>query len=179
MDRPKHLLLTGKPGVGKTTVIKKTLGLLSGCELIGFFTEEIRERGKRVGFKMILLPTYDEGVLAHRSSSSPYRLGKYGVEVGTFERMVIPMLKEAMTKRDSLLVIDEIGTMELMSKEFKNIVRELLRGDLPSILGTLQQKRKYLLREWGVEGRVKLVEVTEKNRNEIPKLVSDWFSSEN
>jgi len=172
-----HLLLTGKPGVGKTTVIKRALEGLTDFKIAGFFTEEIREGRKRVGFKLKLVPGGEEGVLAHRDSSSPYRVGRYGVEVGAFEEKVIPHLKKALQEKVDIMILDEIGAMELMSQTFKKLVKGFLKKDVPRVLGTLQQRSRYLLMEWSVAERVNLIEVTEKNRDSLVAQVLKWAIS--
>lgn len=172
-----HLLLTGKPGIGKTTVIKNALLRLSTFKIVGFFTEEMKEGRKRVGFKLRLIPKGEEGVLAHRASSSPYRLGRYGVEVGAFEQKVVPILKGALKENADIVVLDEIGTMELMSRTFKDLVKHFLKRKEPRVLGTLQLKKHNLLKEWNVEARIILIKITERNRDTLVERILNWANS--
>ena len=79
----KNILLTGRPGCGKTTLIKRVveeLALPAG----GFYTEEIRQRGERVGFKIITL-SGEEAVFADVDFRTPQRLGKYGLDLAALE----------------------------------------------------------------------------------------------
>ena len=111
----KNLLLTGRPGVGKTTVVQAVARLFPG-EVGGFLTGEIRERGMRKGFSI----TSVEGanvVMAHVDFRSSVRVGKYGVDVPAFERIALPALRDAV-QRKRIIVIDEIGKMELASRKF-------------------------------------------------------------
>jgi nucleoside-triphosphatase THEP1 len=121
--RVKNLLLTGRPGVGKTTVVQAVVGLFPG-ELGGFFTEEIRERGTRRGFSISSVEG-ESAVMAHADLRSPVRVGKYGVDVAAFERIALPALRGAI-QRKQIIVIDEIGKMELVSRNFFEAVREAL-----------------------------------------------------
>jgi len=90
----KHILLTGKPGVGKTTVIKKIVPLL-GVDAGGFYTEEIRVMDRRMGFRIVTLDGKD-GILAHVDCNSNYKVGKYRVDLDSFEKVAIPALEKAV-----------------------------------------------------------------------------------
>ena len=71
----RNLLLTGIPGVGKTTVLRKVAERLSGVELGGFLTDEIRVEGKRVGFA---IETFDgdSATLAHVDIHTSLEMGE-------------------------------------------------------------------------------------------------------
>jgi nucleoside-triphosphatase len=84
----KKILLTGRPGCGKTTLIKRVVDELA-LPAGGFYTEELRENGKRVGFKMITLDS-QEALLAHMDFKTPQRLGKYGLDPSALETVVWP-----------------------------------------------------------------------------------------
>ena len=171
MNLPR-ILITGKPGVGKTTVIQKVLQELP-VSTGGFYTEEIREKGTRVGFR---LKTLDgrEGILAHVDSDSPYRVSKYGVEVKTFEDIAVPALEEAL-KRDQLLVLDELGRMELFSKLFQQTVHRILEHPVP-VLAVIQDRRNPFLDAIRLRSDVTLIRITEKNRNQVVAEIVNKFS---
>jgi nucleoside-triphosphatase len=80
----KNLLITGFPGVGKTTLIKKFSEALKRLYPVGFYTEEIREGGERKGFELISLEG-KRGLLSHKEISSPYQVGQYKVDIKAFE----------------------------------------------------------------------------------------------
>ena len=119
-------LLTGQPGTGKTTLIKN---LLAGSSINagGFYTEEIRIEGTRQGFRINTLDGH-AGLLAHTEISGPYRVSKYGIDNNALEDIGVSAIKKAAQNKD-LIVIDEIGKMELFSESFKNIVLELIDND--------------------------------------------------
>lgn len=102
-------LLTGRPGVGKTTCLKKTLELLK-VPAGGFFTEEIRERGKREGFALLTLDG-QKVTLARVGRAGGPRVGKYRINLEALDRVGIPAIVDA-TRAGQLVVIDEIGKME-------------------------------------------------------------------
>jgi len=108
-----RLLLTGSPGIGKTTVIHAVLRRLEEVKCAGFYTEEKRHAGQRVGFKIITLDG-QEGTLASIGRKEP-TVGRYSIHVAEFERLVLPHLDLEITPAD-LYVIDEIGKMELLSQ---------------------------------------------------------------
>ncbi len=119
LQKVKNILITGKPGVGKTTLVKELIHHLK-IEAGGFYTEEIRKRGERQGFKIVTLEGR-EGVLAFKGSSSPFRVGSYGVNLKDLEEIGVGALLKAVNK-GMLVVIDEIGKMELFSFKFKEAV---------------------------------------------------------
>ncbi len=161
----KNWLLTGKPGVGKTTLvcfILRSLKVSAG----GFLTEEIQEEGRRVGFVLRDLEGR-EGILAHASFSSPYRVGRYGVQVQTMEKIGIPALQKAISDNDKdLVVIDEIGRMELFSPAFQRAILEALDSSKP-VLGVLQDRVFPLAQR--IRGRedTRMIHVTLENRDHL------------
>jgi nucleoside-triphosphatase len=131
------ILLTGPPGCGKTTAIRKVLERLE-VEAHGFFTQEMREGGRRTGFKLITLGG-QEGVLAHTSIGGEARVGKYGVDLSVMDGIAVDAIREGIAAA-GLIVIDEIGPMELLSAKFRSVVIEALEADLP-LLGTIMRRR--------------------------------------
>ncbi len=124
----KNILITGRPGVGKTTAIKKVLSALD-IRPRGFYTEEIRDGRERRGFTVKTFGGRD-CVLAHTDIQGVPRVGRYGVDVTSFENTALPELEEAVGKQE-IIVIDEIGKMEMFSNRFKNLVLQALDGPAP------------------------------------------------
>jgi len=109
MKERKNLLITGHPGIGKITFIKKLAGELNDLHLTGFYTAEIKESGIRKGFELISFAG-SKGILAHVDIKSPYRVSKYGVDVVSFDKFLDSL--ELLDRSASVVVIDEIGKME-------------------------------------------------------------------
>lgn len=88
--RVKNFLITGAPGAGKTTLIKKLADGLRHLNPAGFYTSEIREGGVRRGFALASFDknTDERGVLSHVDFKGPYRVGKYGVDVEGLETFI-------------------------------------------------------------------------------------------
>jgi nucleoside-triphosphatase len=160
-------LLTGLPGSGKTTAIRKILSDLP-YEAGGFYTQEIRERGRRVGFKIITLDGR-QGVLAHVGISGSPRIGKYGVDISLMDSLGVDCLQEALEAR-KVVVIDEIGPMELLSARFREIVLQILDRDV-LLLGSIVRRSMAFSDMIKARADVTLIEVNRGNRQQVADRV--------
>jgi nucleoside-triphosphatase len=164
----KNLFVTGLPGTGKTTSIRKVVERLPpGVTASGFYTAEIRESGGRVGFAVSTLDGQN-GLLAHVRIGGRARVGRYGVDVRGFEDLVLPLLEAG---RAGLYVIDEIGKMECFSLAFCDKVRALLDSGAP-VLGTVALKGGGFIAEVKTRDDVALFEVTLRNRDRLVDEIS-------
>lgn len=159
--RVKNVLVTGRPGVGKTTLVQRALDRL-GVRAMGFVTVEIREGGERVGFSIVDLDG-PSGVLARVDLESPYRVARYGVNRGDLERIGVAALDRA-AGRARLIVMDEIGRMELCSEAFQRAVGRALDSPVP-VLATVQDHRNPFLDAVRAREDAALVRVTEPDRD--------------
>lgn len=156
-----NLLITGKPGVGKTTLVERLVERLRNrLRLAGFTTAEVRdERAGRTGFAIITLDGR-RGELARAELPSPHRVGRYGVNLAAFEALALPELR----RRDvDLLVIDEIGKMECASGRFRRAVEDALDAPV-NVLATLGIGRLPFLQALRDRPDVELLTLTERNR---------------
>ncbi len=158
------ILLTGSPGCGKTTAIKKIAGGLGRTSVAGFYTEEIRKGGRRKGFRWQRLDGA-AGILAHVDIKSRFKVSRYGVDVSGFEKDVVPVLDVNRSDAE-LFVLDEIGKMECFSKKFVTAVRDLLASDR-SVLATVAQKGSGLISEVKEYAGTELITLTKDNRDEV------------
>ncbi|HID05680.1 MAG TPA: AAA family ATPase, partial [Armatimonadetes bacterium] len=115
-----NILLTGLPRVGKTTVIQRVVES-TDLPFGGFYTQEVREGGLRVGFKIITLDG-EEGILAHIRTRSRYRVGRYGVNIEDMQNVAMPAVERALSE-GKVIVIDEIARMELYCPGFDELVQ--------------------------------------------------------
>ncbi len=170
------IILTGEPGIGKTTIIKKLLQRL-GDRAIGFWTEEVRDpkTKKRTGFKVISTEGNTQ-LFASKFFTSKHLVGSYGVNTARFESVVLPILEKAKKAKDLYIVMDEIGKMELFSTGFRELVKEILFNPKYKVIATIPIRDVHpLVRDIRrLQGAV-VVEVDKQNREllveEILKLL--------
>ena len=164
----KNILITGLPGIGKTTLIKNLSEELKDLHPAGFTSGEIREGGIRKGFELVSLDG-KRGILAHVDLRSSSRVGKYGVDIHGFERFL-----SAISIHDpaaALIIIDEIGKMECFSDTFTSMVRTFLDSG-KAVIASVALKGSGFIQE--VKGRadVTLIEITPKNRDALLREIT-------
>lgn len=121
------IFVTGHPGVGKTTLLKKIDAFcrernISTC---GFITEEVRDGKFRIGFDMILLKPNVRINFASVYKVTPYRFGKYYVDIDNFEKII----DDVFCQKGEIFIIDEIGKMEFLSRKFRDKIFEILNSN--------------------------------------------------
>ena len=161
--RHSKTLITGKTGVGKTTLIRKIVERIQTVPMAGFYTSEIRSRRHRSGFELRGL-NKERRILAHVGFESRHRVGKYGVDTPGFEVFLEKL--DLFNTNVQLIVIDEIGKMELFSKRFRTLVIETL-GANKSMLATIALKGEGFIQEIKQRPDVHLLTVTRSNRDHI------------
>lgn len=165
------LLLTGRPGVGKTTVLRAVVRHLAGRRLAGFSTEEIRADGHRLGFRAVPFagPPRD---MARVDFPGPARVSRYGVDVGVIEALARDALDPS--RPADLCLIDEIGKMECLAPGFVAAVRAWLVSGRP-VIATVARTGGGLIAEVKTRPGAVLWEVTRANRDGLPERVRTWL----
>ena len=165
------LLLTGQPGTGKTALIKEALAR-TRVKAAGFYTEEIRTGGIRQGFRIVTLDG-QEAILAHVGASSPHQVSKYGVDTDALDRVGVSALRRAVQEFD-LIVIDEIGKMELLSPQFRETVTKAINSG-KKVLGTIMFNPHPFADGIKRRSEVETLLVTGDNRTHVIRKVPNWL----
>lgn len=165
--RYDSVLITGKPGVGKTTLIKKIIEWMGSVNMAGFYTAEMRSKGSRVGFELVGLKG-QRRTLAHVDIRSQHRVGRYGVDTTGFETFLGTL--DLLNPDVELIVIDEIGKMELFSNLFRRLVRDVLSSD-KQVLATIALGGDGFISQIKQRQDVRLFEVTRDNRDRLPEAI--------
>ena len=169
----KNILITGLPGIGKTTLVKQLWYRLERYRPEGFYTEEIRHEGERKGFQLLSL-NGRKSILAHVLIDSPYRVGKYKVDINGFDSFLD--LLNLSESKGMLVIIDEIGKMECLSNKFVKTVSEILDSN-KVVIATIAHT------DGGIKGRiktredVKLFKMNLENRNTLEEEILGFLES--
>ena len=159
----RHLLLTGLPGIGKTTVITQLSHALTAYHPDGLFTREIRENGIRKGFEVVTLDGHHQ-LLSHVTLPGPFRVGRYGVDLAGFEKLL-----ETIDLRNSssqVVILDEIGKMECLSQRFIQEVETLLDSS-KMVIATVALKGGGFPAKVRSRSDCQIVNVTLQNRSTL------------
>ena len=165
------LLLTGPPGSGKTTALRRAAERLRGRRLGGFYTEEIRRRrGDRLGFRAV---TFDGASwdLARADRPGPPRVGRYGVDVAVMDALAARLTPAAPV---DVWLVDEIGKMECLSRAFVAAMRALLDRRTP-VVATIAQRGVGFIAEVKRRTAAELWTLSRATRDELPDAIVEWI----
>ena len=166
-------LLTGRPGTGKTSLIKQAIAVMRG-KAGGFYTEEIRSEGVRQGFRLVTLDG-QSAILAHVNIHSPHQVSKYGVNIDNLDRVGVSALLKAAQQCD-LVVVDEIGKMELFSANFREAILQIINSGKRA-LGTIMLSPNPWADAIKLKPQVNLITVTRANHHEVLEELRHWLKA--
>ncbi len=178
----KTAVLTGRPGIGKTTALIKVLEMLrsNGFTVGGFYTRELRRSGVRYGFEIHDIMSGRTAVMASVDLSAGPKIGRYRVSINNIDKVGVASIRNALDQAQSILV-DEVGPMELLSQAFVEAVRELLRSDKPKLLTIHLSARHPLVEEVRRAAGKNLYLLDMENRDIIPSIIFQvmvkWLTS--
>ncbi len=173
------ILLTGRPGVGKTTIVNRLYEHYTtrGLKIEGMTTREVREAGARIGFKITDLSSGKEGWLAKKELTAGPRVGSYVVASDDLEKIGVTALERSVKGTADLVIVDEIGPMEMTSTSFRNSISGVLNGD-KVVVATVKFGSRYpeVQRAWATSVHW---EITKENREpiyrRIIRQIDDWI----
>jgi len=163
----KNILITGPPGIGKTTAVGR-IAMMLREEAGGFCTKEIREGNERKGFGISSLDG-EIGVLAHADLEGHHKVGKYVVNISDLDRVGVSAIRRAI-EAGKVVIVDEIGKMELFSTAFRSAVLEVLDSPSPMI-ATIMDKEDSFCDLIKKRSDVQVVRLTKDNRDAVPEEV--------
>ncbi len=167
-NKKQTILLTGQPGVGKSTIIKQ-LAQKAGNQSGGFYTREVRGGGRRIGFEIVTFVGAN-AYLAKKSQQQCFEneaiFKGYCVNLDGIEKIAVPAMLKARDE-SKIIFVDEIGPMEICSRKFCSVIWELLEDDNVSMMGTIVRRQYRFADQVKKHPRVRIVEVTEGNRDTI------------
>lgn len=178
----KKFFIFGPPGVGKTTLIEYLFQFikthLTEFKISGFITQEIREKGRRKGFKIKILDTEDEFLLAIKKDfikeeKNRPLVGKYVVMIENLEK-VVDFLKKKEKGEEKIFIIDEIGKMEILSEKFCYFIQNLLNSSL-YLLATVGKGETNFLKKIKNYEPAYFCEVNKENRDFLKKRLELEF----
>ena len=162
----RNTLVTGPPGCGKSYLVERVIEILERSAT-GFYTREVRERGRRTGFSIVTLDG-KRGILAGIGRPGP-RVGRYGVNLRDVDEIAVPSM--IPSEGNTLVVIDEIGKMECLSGRFREILLKTLNAINP-VLGSIALKGDRFIE--GIKARrdVDLIHISEINRDNLVREIA-------
>jgi nucleoside-triphosphatase len=170
------ILITGRPGIGKTTVFLGVVDSLRtfGWRIGGFVSREVRVVGSRVGFEIVDLATGTKGWLAHIGQREGPNVGKYVVNTSDLIEIGVGAIRRSLDEEMmDMIAVDEVGPMELTCPEFVQVISEAFRSVKP-LLATIHHREKdRTLARLPMSARVELFDVTLKNRDSIKRAIFD------
>jgi nucleoside-triphosphatase len=162
------ILLTGWPGVGKTTALRRIVEGLEGSTG-GFYTREVRTGGRRTGFELVTLEG-ERALLATTDPSAelgrPVSFGRYRVDLEAIDAVGVPALVLAL-QQGRVVVVDEIGPMEIRSARFREAILKILDGEAP-VVGTIYGRPQPFADRVKAHPRARVREITMDNRDALP-----------
>ncbi|MBU0498026.1 MAG: NTPase [Candidatus Thermoplasmatota archaeon] len=171
MDDIPKIGITGMPSVGKTETLIKIIEKIekSGYKIEGMITETLMEDNKRLGFYVKDWVTNERAIFAHLDFDLKDKVGKYGVDLSVLERIGVTAIEKAINSEEiDVIIIDEIGKMEMLSEKFCETVIDALDSDKPILVTLHKKSRTPLLQDIRRRDDIRILEVTAVNRNLLP-----------
>ncbi|MEG1255322.1 nucleoside-triphosphatase [Clostridium sp.] len=162
------VLFSGYPRIGKTTILKKIVQMIGECNCIGFYTEEVRNGFDRIGFDCVSLDGKRQRI-ADVDLQSDVRIGRYGINIKAFEDFALQTISN-YSSRNKIIIIDEIGPIQLLSTKFKQQIGNILSGT-NCVIGTIFYDKHPDIDEMKKLPGIKIYSINNENRNTISENI--------
>lgn len=179
MAKSLKIGISGPSGIQKSNTIKSIIEMLDeeGISLGGMVTEPIMEDNRRVGFQVMDWQTKEKAVFAHLNLDSSLEVKGFGVDLDSLNEVGVKAIRDGANEKDVIL-IDEIGKMQVESEEFYSTVKKALEVDKPLILTFEKKSRNPLLQEIRRRDDVRMLELTDVNKDLLPYKVLDLIKED-
>lgn len=168
-------MISGPPRSGKTTLAKKILGIDSYGKIArGFFTEEFKKEGVRVGFRIVTVPEGRRAIFSKKGLPSSYRVGRYGVNLEVLEELGCGAIISQGSDEKKLVVVDEIGKMELFSEKFRIVLMDVLNSRV-KVLATIMKHPNAFAESIKIRPDVMLLSLTRDNFQQVFQKALNWL----
>ena len=161
-----RLAVTGPPGVGKSTLVQKC-AKASKHKVGGVLARDKRVKDRRVGFELLDLGSGAMGMLADETGDGP-QLGKYRVRLDDLDRIGARAIEESL--QSDLIVVDEVGPMELSSKRFVAAVEKAIASDKPMLIVLHQWSQHPLAKK--IRKTFRVITLSQENMDRIADEIS-------
>ena len=171
------ILVTGPPGIGKTSILRRTVKELKNRKFTigGIFCREVREGGIRVGFEITDISTGQRGWLAHVNQPTGPTIGKYHVNLTDLDVISSGSILDALKNAD-IVAVDEIGPMELLSPAFSSALTKAVESSKP-LIGTIHYRlSNSLVNSIKAREDIEILKVTYDNRESLQNLIANRIS---
>lgn len=171
MDDIPKIGITGMPSVGKTFTLTKIISSLErhGYVVGGMVTEQVMKKKQDVGVYAVNWQTKEKEIFAHIDFESKEKVGEYGVDTAALDKIAVPAITDAIENENiNIIIIDEIGKMEMLSEKFCEMVVDALDSDKPILVTLHKKSRTPLLQDVRRRDDIRILEVTPVNRNLLP-----------
>lgn len=173
--------LTGLPGAGKTTAVLRIIEMLKKTDdelkVGGMINEPVLKDRRVVGFSTRNLVTGESAVFGSTKFESKFTVGNIGFDFSKLDEVGVKAIREA-TETCDIIVIDEVGKIEVESQMFVDVVKEAVEAEKPMIITLHKKSRNPLLQDIRRRDDVRLLDITPTNRNLLPHKIVRLMNGE-
>ena len=161
--------------VGKTTLVKKLLKNRQG-NACGFFTKRylslVDEEGQ---YPIYMYGVNEKPILNNDHLIGTCGNGKHYTNIDVFNSLGVKLI--TTNNPNDLIIMDEVGFLEMNAETFKNKVREVLISNNPVLIMLKQRLDIEFLKEIKENNNIEFIEMNIDNRNDVYDYVFKKLST--